>query len=366
MHSTPDITIIGCGILGMLTAREFSLAGASVTIIEKNQPGRESSWAGGGILLPLYPWRQNEAITQLTLQSLAMYPDLSHELTETTGIDPEWLQCGLLISKNPDFDIAANWCRTHHIPFEVPEQGLLEKLNTAPLNPLWLPTIAQARNPRLLKALIKDMGNRKITILGNSELQSFEQQPTHIQAINTSSGRYPVNHLVLTAGAWSGQLWQVLLPESANSEAKIYPVKGQMLLFDTKPGTLQQMILDGNSYLIPRADGKILVGSTVESCGFNKDTTQEARTQLESFARTLFPPLADCPLINHWAGLRPGTDHGIPYIDTHPSIDNLSINAGHYRNGLAMGPASAQLLVDRVMNRPVSVPADPYRLNAQH
>ncbi len=368
MTSTPDITIIGGGILGMLTAREFSIAGASVTIIEKTQTGRESSWAGGGILLPLYPWRQDPAITRLTLQSLAMYPDLSHQLTEATGIDPEWLQCGMLISKNPDFDLAIDWCRNHHIPFAEPELALLEQFNTTPLNPLFLPTIAQARNPRLLKALKKDMVNRNIIIVENCELLSIEQNQTqhHVQAILTSNGRYPVNHLVLTAGAWSGQLWQALTPEKTSNKAEIYPVKGQMLLFDTKPGTLQQIILDSGSYLIPRTDGKILAGSTVEMCGFNKDTTEVAKQQLEAFARNLFPALSGCPVINHWAGVRPGTDKGIPYIDTHPTIDNLSINAGHFRNGLAMGPASAQLLVDQIMNRPPSISPDPYRLNAQH
>ncbi|RIZ70377.1 MAG: FAD-dependent oxidoreductase, partial [Methylococcales bacterium] len=112
----------------------------------------------------------------------------------------------------------------------------------------------------------------------------------------------------------------------------------------------------------PRRDGKILAGSTVEHDGFNKHTTETARNDLTDFALSLFPALKHAPLLHHWAGLRPGTELGIPYIDRHPDISNLSINAGHFRNGLVMGPASAQLMVDLLLNRPTSIDPEPYRL----
>jgi len=126
------------------------------------------------------------------------------------------------------------------------------------------------------------------------------------------------------------------------------------------------MVLDGDQYLIPRRDGKILAGSTVEADDFNKTITPEARDKLSRFAVKLLPVLNDFPIIQHWAGLRPGTEHGIPYIDRHPDISNLSINAGHFRNGLAMGPASAQLLVDLVLERPTIIAPEPYQLSSQH
>ena len=139
-----------------------------------------------------------------------------------------------------------------------------------------------------------------------------------------------------------------------------------MLLFDAKPETLRTMVLDGDQYLIPRRDGKILAGSTVEQDDFNKTTTAEARDRLTEFALKLLPALKNAPLIHHWAGLRPGTEHGIPYIDKHPEISNLSINAGHFRNGLVMGPASAQLMVDLILGRPTAVAPEPYRLSRPH
>ena len=366
MSSISDITIIGGGIIGLLSAREFLLAGASVTLIDKNQPGRESSWAGGGILLPLYPWRQEDAISRLVIPSLKMYPSLARELTEQTGIDPEWDPCGLLISNNPDVDQAISWCHARQIPVEPCSKQQLVAFNVESENPLWLPGIAHARNPRLIKALIKYLEDRRVRFISETQLQEVEIDKHRVQSITTTSGKHAVNQLLLSAGAWSGELWQRFFADTDACPPRITPIKGQMLLFDGPPGLLPHIILDQDRYLIPRRDGKILAGSTVEHQGFDKQTTQQAREQLSHFANKLFPALAKIPLINHWAGVRPGTDHGIPYIDIHPEIENLSINAGHFRNGLCMGPASAKLLVDLINRRPPLLPAEPYQLTARH
>ena len=362
MTTTPDITIIGGGIIGLLTAREFIKAGATVTIIEKNELGRESSWAGGGILLPLYPWRQPDAITRLVIQSLKLYPALASQLTAETLIDPEWTPCGLLIVKNPDIAAAVNWCDANGILYRPADADFFDTLNTIPDQPLWLPEIAQARNPRLVKSLKQDLINKGVTLIEHCELTSINLTKNRITAIDTTSGQFAVNQLIIAAGAWTGKLFAA----STGDAPKIAPVKGQMLLFDAEPKTLSHMVLDGDQYLIPRRDGKILAGSTVEEDDFNKTTTAEARDRLTAFAVDLLPSLKDFPVVNHWAGLRPGTDHGIPYIDKHPEIGNLYINAGHFRNGLALGPASAQLLVDLVLNRPTAVAPEPYQLSREH
>ncbi|MCK5871375.1 MAG: FAD-dependent oxidoreductase, partial [Methylococcales bacterium] len=115
-------------------------------------------------------------------------------------------------------------------------------------------------------------------------------------------------------------------------------------------------------YLIPRADGKILAGSTVEQTEFNKSVTDDARESLHQFAIELMPSLKNAPLLHHWAGLRPATKHGVPYIDHHPEIQNITINAGHFRNGLVMAPASAQLMTDLILERPPSLDPHPYQL----
>lgn len=366
MTTTPDITIIGGGIIGLLTARELIKAGATVTIIEKNELGRESSWAGGGILLPLYPWRQPDAISRLVIQSLKLYPALASQLTDETGIDPEWNPCGLLIVKNPDITAAVTWCDANAIVYRPAGEDFFNMLNTMPDQPLWLPEIAQARNPRLVKSLKQDLINKGATLIEHCELTAVTREKNRITAINTTSGQFAVNQLIITAGAWTGQLFRQFFPDSVGYSPKIAPVKGQMLLFDAQPETLSYMVLDGDQYLIPRRDGKILAGSTVEQDDFNKTTTTEARDRLNAFALNLLPPLKNFPVIKHWAGLRPGTEHGIPYIDRHPEIGNLFINAGHFRNGLAMGPASAQLMADLVLERTTQVGPEPYKLTSEH
>ncbi|NOT11573.1 MAG: FAD-dependent oxidoreductase [Methylococcaceae bacterium] len=366
MTKTPDITIIGGGIIALLTAREFLLAGATVTVIEKNAVGQESSWAGGGILLPLYPWRQPDAISRLALQSLKLYPTLASQLKNESSIDPEWNPCGLLITKNPDFETAVSWCNRYDISYQTADSDRLHAFNTQPDQPLWLPGIAQARNPRLVKSLKQDILNKGVHLIEHAELTNIVLTGNRVTAIETASTRLTVNELILSAGAWTGQLFRHLLPTLTKHAPKIMPVKGQMLLFDAEPDTLPFMVLDDDQYLIPRLDGKILAGSTVELTDFSKATSEEARDRLNAFALNLMPALKNYPLIKHWAGLRPGTDQGIPYIDRHPDISNLSINAGHFRNGLVMGPASAQLMADLILKRPTSVAPEQYQLASPH
>ena len=360
MTHSSDITIIGGGVIGLLTAREFIKAGASVTIIEKNLLGQESSWAGGGILLPLYPWRQAQAITDLVIQSLKLYPSLVEDLFNDTQINPEWNPCGLLITKNPDIELATQWCERNHIPFDYAGEEFFTALNTTPLNPLWMPTIAQARNPRLVRALKRYLINHGCDIREHCALAAVIHDHHRVSAISTSAGKLSVNQLIIAAGAWTGQLFRENI---ASNIPNIAPVKGQMILFDAEPNTLKHIVLDNDQYLIPRLDGKVLAGSTVEHDEFNKTTSEIVYQQLSEFATDLMPSLKKYSIIKHWAGLRPGTEYGIPYIGKHPTIENLSINAGHFRNGLTIGPASAQLLADLLLNRTTAVTPDPYRLD---
>lgn len=361
MDIETDILIIGGGISGFLTARELCLAKKHVTILDKSVLAQESSWAGGGILLPIYPWRQATAISELVNLSLKMYPELSKELINQTGIDPEWRDCGMLICKNPDIKSAQDWCKQYQIPFEtaLPKQN--EILETEFLAPLWLPGIAQIRNPRLLKAMRKFLEQIGVNFIENANITEIANEQGQLKWLATSSQRIHFKQLIICAGAWTDYILQSFFKNSIS--LPIEPIKGQMLVFDAKPETLEYMVLDADSYLIPRRDGKILAGSTLESVGFDKSTTISAKEKLYSFATTLLPSLKNCPVSYHWAGLRPGSPDGIPYIGKHPAFDNLSINAGHFRNGLVMGPAAALLLADLLLDRPACIDPSPYRIN---
>ncbi len=357
-----DILIIGGGISGLLTAHELQMAGRQVSIIDKSIAGQESSWAGGGILLPIYPWRQPGAISDLVIASLETYPRLSRELHIATGIDPEWQRCGMLICKNPDYARAVDWCVSRHVRHLPAPDDMLANLATECDQPLWLPDIAQARNPRLLKSLKAFLLQQGVRFIEQTPVATVEIRQRKLISINTGQQQLKPEQVILCAGAWTAELLNQWLPQ-ATARLHIQPVRGQMLLFDATPATLAHMILDNDHYLIPRRDGKILAGSTVEQAGFEKTTTQEAKNNLYRFATRLLPDLENYPVCAHWAGLRPGTPDGIPYIGFHPDLDNLSINAGHFRNGLAMGPASAKLLADLILQRPSLIDPAAYSLH---
>ena len=148
---------------------------------------------------------------------------------------------------------------------------------------------------------------------------------------STANGCFAV-----AAGAWTGQLLN--LP--------VAPVRGQMLWYQAEPGLIGHILIDDDEYLIPRRDGVVLVGSTVEQAGFDPTTTVAAREYLQGVAARLCPALAQIEPAGQWAGLRPGSPEGIPYIGPHPSLAGLYVNAGHFRNGINLAPASAALLAD--------------------
>lgn len=362
-----DALIIGGGVSGLMSARELLAAGLRVRILERQTVGRESSWAGGGILSPLYPWRTPEAITRLFLWSRLEFPGLAERLREDTGIDPEWLPSGLLACDCEDAEAARTWCLAHGVRQEFPTaeqvRALEPGLGSTPAQPLYLPEIAQVRNPRLLAALRADILRRGGEILEHRALHEWRIRDGKLQGVVTEQGEsFRADAYVLATGAWSGDLGRKLLPAL---ELPVQPVKGQMILYAAPPGLLRHIVLDRGRYLIPRKDGRILMGSTVEFTGFDKSTTQDARRELEIAAREVLPALASCPVETHWGGLRPGSPTGIPYVGPHPELPNLYVNCGHFRNGFVMAPASARLLADLVLGRTPPVAPEAYALTRE-
>jgi glycine oxidase len=361
-QNSADVIIIGGGVIGLLSARELAKAGAQVILLEKQALGRESSWAGGGILSPLYPWRVADAITTLCGWSQQAYPALAAELLAATGVDPEWRRSGLLISDCEDLGQALAWRQKHGAKLEVLTplelQRIAPGLGLAPAQPLFMPDVGQVRNPRLLRALRMDLEQRGARLLEQHPVQEIQAPHGKITGVSTPQGWFSAPRYVVTAGAWSG----ALAGEIKASGVDIAPVKGQMLIYGMPPGLLPCMVLHQGHYLIPRQDGRILVGSTVEHTHFDKSTTDLAYAELTAFAHAVLPALRGCEPERHWAGLRPGSPEGVPLIGAHPKIENLYFNCGHFRNGFVMAPASTRLLADLMLGRPPILPPEPYRI----
>jgi glycine oxidase len=356
-----DCIVVGGGMLGMLTARGLKKAGLDVAILERGDPGRESSWAGGGILSPLVPWRYPDAISELVIWSQRYYPCLIEELLHDTGIDAEWVQSGmLLLNMQIDPDIR-HWADKYASVLETVSPAWVgesdPEIVLAREDSILLPEVAQIRNPLLCTALAQSLHKQGIEFLEQTEVTGLDIASGRIRGVQTSKAGYHADRVVIASGAWSSRVMQL-----AGLDLAVEPVRGQMVMFETRPGLLRHITLHEDYYLIPRQNGLVLVGSTLEYTGFNKETTPEARQLLIERATSLAPVLADYEVIRHWAGLRPGTSDGIPFIGKHPGIDGLYVNAGHFRNGVVMAPASAQLLVDIMLERDSFTAIQPYSL----
>lgn len=340
----------------MVMAFELINRGASVTLLERELPGREASWAGGGILFPLLPWDYPEAVTALAMEGAARYPALAKTLAEDTGIDPELRQNGMLVLQDFDRLAAETWCRDHALQLETCQGRQRIPRLAKNGDALWLPQVLQVRNPRLLQALRRWLEMNGAIIIPSASVEHLEVRHNRVETVATPLGNFSADRVVITAGAWSKEL----LGEYALN-LDIRPVAGQMLLFKGAPGLLEPVLMKNGTYLVPRADGHILVGSTLEDTGFDKRTTADARDKLYGEAVKLLPFLQDTPMLKHWAGLRPGSPGNIPTIDRHPAIDNLYLNSGHFRYGVTMAPASARLLADLMDRRAPAIDPIPYR-----
>lgn len=352
--------VIGAGVIGMMQARELAQQGVKVTLVDKGACGAEASWAGGGIISPLYPWRYSEAVTALATWSQAYYPNLIQTLEAESDIDPELTRHGLLILNVEDHDEAIAWSKASDPWLEPVDRDAVYQLEpilrTGFTEGLWMPQVSSVRNPRLLKSLRAILEKDKnVEIREESAVVSFEKNGSRVLGVKTIRDEVLRGDLVLIcSGAWSQAL-------SDSNTIDIQPVKGQMIRFEAQPGIVNRIVLNEGRYVIPRRDGSIIAGSTLEYTGFDKHTTEQAKNELADMAIDLFPDLAGCPISNHWSGLRPGSPDGVPYIGLLPEYDNVYINAGHFRNGLLLAPASVRLMTAMICQQDLPLDPTPYQ-----
>ncbi|OTG63487.1 glycine oxidase ThiO [Acinetobacter silvestris] len=361
------IAIIGAGISGLLSAVELVEQGCSVSIFDQQHAGNAASWAGGGILSPMYPWRYPDAVNQLAQFGKAFYQEWNEKLLPHTGIDFQIHESGMLIFDEEDFEIGLNYKDQHQHPMqhcEYLQQEQLKKVNPHVSehfkHALYFPQLANVRNPRLLKSLITYLKQHpQVQFYENTWIDKFQKNSQQIEFIQTQSGqKIYADHYVIATGAWSNH-WS----EQLHLNIPVNPVQGQMLLFKTPENWLPTMCMNKVMYLIPRLDGHVVCGSSMDNIGFDQRPSVQTQQNIFKACVKMVPELADFPIVKQWAGLRPSSPTGIPYIGQMPELNNLWANFGHYRNGLCMGPSSARLLRQFILKQPTLISPLAYSTN---
>jgi len=344
--------ILGGGINGLLSAFMLRQAGLEVRVLDRGATGLESSWAGAGILSLLLPWNYGPEVNALAQRSRALWPEWVERLKAVGGVDPEYLACGMAVLEVEQREAALAWCGVHGEAVAGLPPALAHLGNQ---DSLWLPNVAQVRNPRLMQALREAALRAGIAIHEHTPANRLLTDGARVAGVETPGGVFTADSVVVTAGAWSGGL----LTELGHAP-EIAPVRGQIVLFKAAPGLLPCVVYGRGHYLVPRADGHILAGSTLEEVGFDKTTTTQARVELQDFAYGTLPALRRAKIVTQWAGLRPGSSGNLPTIDRHPELENLYVNSGHFRYGVTMAPAAGEVLLQRMLGTAAAVDAAPY------
>jgi glycine oxidase len=363
MTRSADVVILGGGVIGLTAAYYLAREGVRVRLLDQGQVGQEASWAGAGILPPSHPHSARHPFDRLRALSGQLFPALSAELREQTGIDNGYVRCGGLEFLSQSGGAAEQeWCG-EGTPCEVLRGDAVARLEPA-LAPglgdaLLLPTLAQLRNPRHLRALLAAcVRTGCVEVHEGVAAQGFERRGERIQAITTSTGPVEAGTFVVATGAWTDRLMAPL-----GWRADIEPVRGQIVLLHPGNVLFRHVLIWGSRYLVPRADGRVLVGSTEEHAGFEKRNTADGIQGLLQLAIILVPTLADASLERCWSGLRPGSPDGLPFIGRVPEYDNLFLAAGHFRAGIQLSPGTGLLVKEMVLAQPLSLPLEAFRLD---
>ena len=359
-----DTVIIGGGVMGLGVAWRLAQAGQRVQLLERAEPGAEASSAAAGILGPQAECDAPSPFFELGLRSRELYPTFAAELRERTGIDVEHRVCGVLHAAFTDDEAArladrARWQSAAGHAAEVVTGAALRDLEPAlserAIAALCCPREAQVDPGVLVRALARAAADAGVQI-ERAEAVRVRVERDRAAGVALADGRrVDAGAVVLAAGAWSGQL------EGAGGLARsVAPVRGQMVCVRLRPGEVRHVVFTGHGYVVPRADGRVLAGSTMEQVGFDKAVTAGGLASILERAIHAVPALAGAKVGAHWSGLRPGTGDGLPLLGPGP-IDRLFFATGHFRNGILLAPITAQLVAEAVLGRAPAVDLSPFR-----
>ncbi len=349
--------IVGGGVIGLTLARELHKKGIKdIAILESGEIGKESSFAAAGMLAPQAEADSADPFFDFCIESKDLFPTLSNELLDETGIDIELDKSGTLYPAFTQKDIEEirsrfGWQKAYELEVEHLSAHDTHKLepfiSSESLESLFFPNDWQVENRKLLIALKKYAEINGIGLIENVAVSKLVKTGSKIERVVASSEKhFSADKIVITAGAWSSL---IEFENSSPSFPKVKPIRGQMISFQTAKRLFTRVIYSPRGYIVPRKDGKILAGATVEDVKFDSKTTDEGIRTLIDSTSEISPALSRLPIDKSWAGLRPFTSDGLPIIGALSNADNLFIATAHYRNGILLAPMTAKILADKIV-----------------
>ena len=332
-----DVVIAGAGIVGVSLARELRKHGASVLLVERGEPGREASHAAAGMLAwcdPMLP----HPLKRLAQASAQMYPEFAQEIEDESGMRVDLRTQGTIacFPEPPTGDDASYVASGDWRPLAADGLARLEPhLEYSGEAAYWTPE--GSVDPRaLMAASVKAAKHRGIDIASGSAATAVEMEGGRAVAVKTAKTRYAAGKVVNCCGTWAGQVPPFSFPTR--------PIKGQMLcVVAERHGLVNHVVRAPDVYVVPRSDGRILIGSTLEDAGFDKRVDPETIQRLHEGAASLVPELGESRMLETWAGLRPGTPDALPLLGA-TQVENYFVAAGHYRDGILLAPVTALVM----------------------
>jgi glycine oxidase len=365
--SSFDTAIIGGGVIGCSIAWRLAQGGQRVVVIERGEPGKEASWAAGGMLAPLAEADRADEFFQLCVASRALYADFAQELREAVGLDIEYRTEGTLylaLTNEDEEELEQRWAWQHAAGLNVKKLKAdcvrkLEPLVNETLRwALKFPDDHQVNNRRLAEALHAAARKAGVQFRPFTEARDLLTEPqagqTRLRGVNTTRGEIRAATVVIAAGAWAGLLPATTLP--------ITPVRGQMIALEMPAPGLNHVIYSRRGYVVPRSGGFVIAGSTTENAGFDKRVTAEGLAAIIQKAAEIAPRLQTQAITETWAGLRP---HGLddqPILGADSQIQGLVYATAHYRNGILLTPITAQTISELILKGESALNLAPFNL----
>jgi glycine oxidase len=354
-----DVVVIGCGIIGSSIAFELAGRKLRVALLDRQQPGREASWAAAGMLSPGPDSPDALPLVSFGKESLRLYPAFVASIEEASGKSIAFVREGALeIFTDPGAEAKRDDLLTQYAGLELTAESITTEsartIETA-LNPgtsavAWLPGEATIDPRLLIDATLAAAKNRGVEIFAMHAVTSILAEAGQCTGVIADGEIFPANNVVIAAGSFCGEISGASAPAAIEIAryARTHPVRGQMIAMRSNTVKLKTVLRSGHGYIVPRRDGRIIAGSTLELAGFVKETTPEGLRGIFEAAVALAPGLADAEIVETWSGLRPGSPDQLPIIGP-TDISGLLIATGHYRNGILLAPLTAKLIREWIM-----------------